>query len=155
MVAGGVGLSFLLFSALLHLQHLLKTQPSLREGLWGCAAGVWVCEGVLGGGTGTSWLHSPSGLGLCSQGWSLGKQDLRGVAPSRWCWLRGPRAKPVEEQTPSPCTPRPGPPPFPLHLAPPPGSPFLRLWAQPARALVSTRHLSRSLHLPKFKDHEF
>ena len=46
VVAGGVGLSFLLFSALLHLQHLLKTQPSLREGLWGCAAGVWVCEGV-------------------------------------------------------------------------------------------------------------
>ena len=45
-VAGGVGLPFPLFSALPHPQHLLKTQPSLREGLWGCAAGLWVCEGV-------------------------------------------------------------------------------------------------------------
>lgn len=61
-------------------------------------------------GVGASWLQSPSGRGLCSQGWSLGKKDPGGVAPSRRCWLRGPRAAPVEEQMPSPCTPRLGPP---------------------------------------------
>lgn len=56
---GGVGLSFLPFSALLHPQHLLKTQPSLKEGLWafGHAAGA----GCVGGGCGGILASEPLG----------------------------------------------------------------------------------------------
>ena len=54
---GGVGLSFLPFSALLHPQRLLKTQSSLREGLqaFGQAAGV----GCVGSGCGGILASEP------------------------------------------------------------------------------------------------
>lgn len=101
VVVGGVGLSFLPFSALLHPRRLLKTQSSPREGLqaFGQAAGV----GCVGGGCGGILASEP--LGVC---WSLGKKDPGGVAARR-CWLRESRAEAVEEQMPLPCTPRLGP----------------------------------------------